>query len=155
MNLFLLKMKKNELKNEIDKGFIPFIIFSLGMGFLALLTPCVFPMIPITISFTKLGEQSEKNDKNHLTPLSAASIYALGIIIIFTLLGLVLALTLGASGAQQIAQNPWINLLIGFLFIFFAFSLFGFYELQAPQFLTQYSMKKRISKWIYEFYLCL
>jgi len=36
------------------------------MGFLALLTPCVFPMIPITISFfTKLGEQSEKNDKNH------------------------------------------------------------------------------------------
>ena len=141
--IFVKNELKNELKNETDKGFIPFIIFSLGMGFLALLTPCVFPMIPITISFfTKLGEQSEKNDKNHLTPLSAASIYALGIIIIFTLLGLVLALTLGASGAQQIAQNPWINLLIGFLFIFFAFSLFGFYELQAPQFLTQYSMKK-------------
>ena len=134
----------NDLKNETDKGFIPFIIFSLGMGFLALLTPCVFPMIPITISFfTKLGEQSESNkSKKNLSPLSAATVYALGIIVIFTLLGLVLALTLGASGAQQIAQNPWINLSIGFLFIFFALSLFGYYELQAPQFLTQYSMKQ-------------
>jgi len=137
----------SDLKKETDKGFIPFIIFSLGMGFLALLTPCVFPMIPITISFfTKLGEQAKSkkstDENSSLTPLSAATIYALGIIVIFTLLGLVLALTLGASGAQQIAQNPWINLLIGFLFIFFAFSLFGYYELQAPQFLTRYSQKQ-------------
>ena len=137
----------SDIKKETDKGLIPFIIFSLGMGFLALLTPCVFPMIPITISFfTKLGEQAQSKksteEGSSLTPLSAATIYALGIIIIFTLLGLVLALTLGASGAQQMAQNPWINLLIGFLFIFFAFSLFGYYELQTPQFLTQYSQKQ-------------
>lgn len=139
--------QSSNLKSETDKGFIPFILFSLGMGFLALLTPCVFPMIPITISFfTKLGEQAEsgksKSKKITLTPLTAATIYALGIIIIFTLLGLFLALTLGASGASMIAQNPWINLSIGLLFIFFAFSLFGYYELQAPQFLTQYSMKR-------------
>ena len=154
----------NELKKETDKGFIPFILFSLGMGFLALLTPCVFPMIPITVSFfTKLGEKQDKSkeeleeigyDINKLknifkswriypiTPLKAALVYALGIIIIFTLLGLILALTLGASGASIIATNPWINLLIGFLFIFFAFSLFGYYELQAPQFLTKYSLKQ-------------
>ena len=141
----------SNLKKETDKGFIPFILFSLGMGFLALLTPCVFPMIPITISFfTKLGEKSQSkmstekdsSNKSSLTPLSAATIYAFGIIIIFTLLGLILALTLGASGASMIAQNPWINLLIGLLFIFFAFSLFGYYELQAPQFLTQYSMNQ-------------
>ena len=145
--IFGIKEPSNELKKETDKGFIPFILFSLGMGFLALLTPCVFPMIPITISFfTKLGEQAESGKsskkKTRLTPLTAATIYALGIIVIFTLLGLILALTLGASGASMIAQNPWINLLIGFLFIFFAFSLFGYYELQAPQFLTQYSMKQ-------------
>ena len=141
----------DELKRETDKGFLPFIMFALGMGFLALLTPCVFPMIPITVSFfTKLGEQAEveesivKNSsvKSTLTPLLAATIYASGIIIIFTFLGLVLALTLEASGAQQIAQNPWINLLIGFLFIFFAFNLFGYYELQAPQFLTQFSLNQ-------------
>ena len=132
--VFGIAESSNELKRETDKGLIPFILFSLGMGFLALLTPCVFPMIPITISFfTKLGEQAQSKEENSsikstLTPLSAATIYALGIIVIFTLLGLVLALTLGASGAQQIAQNPWINLLIGLLFIFFAFSLFGYYE---------------------------
>jgi len=146
--IFGMAESSTELKRETDKGFIPFILFSLGMGFLALLTPCVFPMIPITISFfTKLGEQAQSKKENSsmkstLTPLSAATIYALGIIVIFTLLGLVLALTLGASGAQQIAQNPWINLLIGLLFIFFAFSLFGYYELQAPQFLTRYSQQQ-------------
>jgi len=144
--IFNIVESSNELKRETDKGLIPFILFSLGMGFLALLTPCVFPMIPITISFfTKLGEQSQSknaNTNNSLKPLAAATIYAIGIIIIFTLLGLILALTLGASGASMIAQSPWINLLIGLLFIFFAFSLFGYYELQAPQFLTQYSMKQ-------------
>ena len=157
--IFNVVESSNELKRETDKGFIPFIIFSLGMGFLALLTPCVFPMIPITVSFfTKLGEQQDKESISKdwsnapinslkailypITPLKAALIYALGIIIIFTLLGLVLALTLGASGASIIATNPWINLLIGLLFIFFAFSLFGYYELQAPQFLTKYSLKQ-------------
>jgi len=129
--------KSSDLDKETDKGLIKFIFFALGMGFFALLTPCVFPMIPITVSyFTKLGENNNTN------PVKAASIYAIGIILIFSMLGLILALTLGASGAQQIAQNPWINLFIGSLFIFFAFSLFGYYELQAPQFLRQFSVKQ-------------
>ena len=111
----------SDIKKETDKGLIPFILFALGMGLFALLTPCVFPMIPITVSyFTKLGERKDEN--RSITPLSAAGAYALGIIVIFSLLGLLLALTLGASGAQQIAQNPWINLFIGLLFIFFLLS---------------------------------
>ena len=58
-----------------------FLLLSLSMGFLALLTPCVFPMIPITISFfTKMGE--EKGSK----PFFSASVYAIGIILIFTFL---------------------------------------------------------------------
>ena len=66
------------------------------MGFLALLTPCVFPMIPITVSFfTKQGEIEDNN------PLKSAIIYALGIITIFTSLGLILAITLGALAALQ------------------------------------------------------
>ena len=73
------------LQKETDKGLIPFILFALGMGFFALLTPCVFPMIPITVSyFTKLGESKNKDES--ITPLTAASIYALGIVIIFSLL---------------------------------------------------------------------
>ena len=126
----------NILENAIDSGLISFIFLSLGMGFLALLTPCVFPMIPITVSFfTKQGEKENNN------PLKSAIIYALGIIVIFTSLGLILAITLGASGANQIASNAYVNLFIALLFVFFALSLFGFYEIQAPASLRQFSLQ--------------
>jgi thiol:disulfide interchange protein DsbD len=126
-----------ELGDQVEKGILSFILFALGMGFLALLTPCVFPMIPITVSyFTKEGE------KEGGKPFKSASIYALGIIIIFTSLGLILALTLGAAGANQIASSPWINLFIAGLFIYFAFSLFGHFEIQMPSAFRQFSMKQ-------------
>ncbi len=125
------------LNEEINKGLFSFILFSIGMGFLSLLTPCVFPMIPITVSyFTKEGEKENNN------PLISALIYALGIIIIFTFLGLILSFTIGASGAGDLASNPWVNLFIGILFIYLAFSLFGYYEIQIPSSLRQFSLKK-------------
>ena len=102
------------------------------MGFLALLTPCVFPMIPITVSyFTHQGELENQD------PVKQASVYGVGIIATFTLLGLILAITLGASGANQLAANPWVNLFIGALFTYFALSLFGMYEIQLPASLRQ------------------
>ena len=123
-----------ELDEVISKGLLSFILFAIGMGFLALLTPCVFPMIPITVSFfTKEGE------KEDASPLFSASIYTIGIIVIFSLLGLLLAFSLGATGANQLASNPWINLFIAGLFIYFAFSLFGHYEIQLPSSLRQFS----------------
>ncbi len=126
----------NMLDDAIDSGLISFILLSFGMGLLALLTPCVFPMIPITVSFfTKQGEREKNN------PLKSAIIYALGIIIIFTSLGMLLAITIGASGANQIASNPWINLFIALLFVFFALSLFGMYEIEAPSTLRQFSLQ--------------
>ena len=104
------------LDDAISEGFFPFILLALSMGFLALLTPCVFPMIPITVSFfIKRGETKKGN------PLSNALIYTLGIVATFSILGLVLALTLGASGANQLAANPWVNLFIAGLFIYFHF----------------------------------
>ena len=106
----------DELDSIIQEGLFSFILFALGMGFLALLTPCVFPMIPITVAFfTKVGE------KENSSPLFSALVYTVGIIIIFTSLGLILALTLGAAGANQLASNPWVNLFIAALFIYFAF----------------------------------
>jgi len=126
-----------ELETQINKGLLSFIIFSLGMGFLALLTPCVFPMIPITVSyFTKEGE------KDNTSPIFSASLYAVGIIVIFTSLGLILSFTLGASGAGDLAANPWVNILIASLFIYFAFSLFGFYEIQTPAIFRKFSSKQ-------------
>ena len=118
-----------------------FLLLSLSMGFLALLTPCVFPMIPITISFfLKRGE-----DKN-TSPVKGALVYMLGIVMTFTLLGMLLAIFLGASGATQLASNPYINLFIASLFIYFAFSLFGFYEIDLPQSLKRFSMQRENSE---------
>ena len=118
-----------------------FLLLSLSMGFLALLTPCVFPMIPITISFfLKRGE-----DKN-TSPVKGALVYMFGIVMTFTLLGMLLAIFLGASGATQLASNPYVNLFIAFLFIYFAFSLFGFYEIDLPQSLKRFSMQRENSE---------
>ncbi|MAJ43795.1 MAG: hypothetical protein CMF96_03495 [Candidatus Marinimicrobia bacterium] len=125
------------IDDAISEGLGSFILLAITMGFLALLTPCVFPMIPITVSFfTKMGETKGSS------PLKSATIYTLGIISIFTTLGLILAATLGAAGANQIASNPWVNIFIGCLFVYFAFSLFGHYEIEMPAALRQFSMKQ-------------
>ena len=126
-----------DLDAAIEAGFFPFILLALSMGFLALLTPCVFPMIPITVSFfTKQGEMEGES------PIKQATVYTLGIMGTFTLLGLILAFTLGASGANQLAANPWVNFFIASLFIYFALSLFGMYEIQLPQSFSQFTLKQ-------------
>ena len=120
-----------------NESLISFILFSFFAGFLAILTPCVFPMIPITVSyFIHQGEVGERK------PLSNAIIYTLGIIATFSILGFILALTLGASGANQLAANPWVNLFIAALFIYFALSLFGMYEIEMPAKLKELSMSQ-------------
>jgi len=125
------------LEAAIDQGFFSFVLLAISMGFLALLTPCVFPMIPITVSFfTQQGESGQGK------PLKNAIIYTLGIIATFSILGFILALTLGASGANQLASNPWVNLFIAGLFIYFALSLFGMYEIEVPAKLRQFSLKQ-------------
>ena len=125
------------LEAAIDQGFFSFVLLAISMGFLALLTPCVFPMIPITVSFfTHQGEVGQGK------PLNNALIYTLGIIATFSILGFILALTLGASGANQLAANPWVNLFIAALFIYFALSLFGMYEIELPEKLRQFSLKQ-------------
>lgn len=104
-----------------------FIWLAMGMGALSLLTPCVFPMIPITVSyFTSHSAQSRYH------AIRNAIIYALGIILTFTALGLGLALVFGAGGVNQLAANPWVNLLITAIFVAFALSLFGLFFIQAP-----------------------
>ena len=134
---FLADDQNIDLDTVISSGFWSFILLSISMGFLALLTPCVFPMIPITVSyFTKIGE--DKKSK----PFQQASIYSLGIIITYTFLGLLLAITLGGSGANQLASNPWVNLFIAGIFIYFSLSLFGMYEIQLPSRLRQFSVSQ-------------
>ena len=102
-------------------------------GALSLLTPCVFPMVPITISYF-----SREGSRGRARAVRDAAVYAAGIIVAFTSLGLGLALVLGATGLNRFAANPWLNLAIAALFAAFALSLFGVLHLGVPgQLLTR------------------
>ena len=124
-----------------DNNISSFLVLALSMGFLALLTPCVFPMIPITISFFM-----HRSENANSSPVKSATVYMLGIVLTFTFLGMMLAILLGASGANQLAANPIVNMFIAFLFIYFAMSLFGFYEIEIPESLRRLSLQKENSE---------
>jgi thiol:disulfide interchange protein len=105
----------------------PFLYLAMSLGALSLLTPCVFPMIPITVSyFTNHSAGSRARS------VRLASVYSLGIILTFTIVGMLLAIFVGAAGINLFAANPWVNLLITAIFLFFAFNLFGAYEITVP-----------------------
>jgi thiol:disulfide interchange protein DsbD len=104
-----------------------FIWLAVTFGAISLLTPCVFPMIPITVSYFM-----KHSDGDHKRTIKLATVYSVGIIATFSLLGMLLAVLFGAAGINLFAANPWVNLFIGALFLFFAFNLFGFYEISIP-----------------------
>ena len=101
-------------------------LLGLGSGFLALLTPCIFPMIPITVGFfTKRSGTRAKAIGNALA-------YGLSIITIFVALGMIVTGTLGADKLQLWSTGAVFNFLFFFVFVAFAFSFFGFFELTLP-----------------------
>jgi thiol:disulfide interchange protein DsbD len=103
------------------------ILLAIISGLVSLLTPCVFPMIPITVSFfTKEASHDRRR------ALQLAVVYGLGIVATFTLVGVALTLLLGAGSANKLAASPLVNLAIGALFVAFALSLFGLFEFQLP-----------------------
>ena len=115
---------EGDIKNQPIWGFI---WLAMTFGALSLLTPCVFPMIPITVSyFTKHGSETTAGS------VRDALVYALGIIFTFTGLGVALALVFGAAGINRFAANPYVNLLITAIFLAFAFSLLGAYNFGVP-----------------------
>ncbi len=104
-------------------------IFILGFlgGFAALLTPCVFPMIPLTVSFfTKSSKTKSKGIQNAL-------IYAISIIVIYVSLGYIVTALFGADTLNVLSTNPWFNLAFFAVFVFFAISFFGYFEITLPQ----------------------
>lgn len=104
-------------------------IFLKGLiwGFAALLTPCVWPMIPITVSFFL-----NRNKKSRRKAIQDASIYGLSIIIIYVTLGLLITAIFGASALNNLATSPIFNLIFFALLITFAFSFMGAFELVLP-----------------------
>ena len=115
-----------ELMNfEDEKSLLSFMLFSFFAGFLAILTPCVFPMIPLTVSYFA-------NKKNSNRSYFEAVVFGLSIIFIFTFLGIFLSLFMGPQSANEIATS-WIpNLIFFVLFLLFGVSLIGFFELTVP-----------------------
>ncbi len=121
------------IKKAQNQGTAAFILFAFGAGLLSLLTPCVFPMIPITVSFfTK--QRGEEDKLQFKGPIA----YCLGIILTFTGLGVIVS----ASGVRLIATNPWVNLGLGILFLVLAASLFGVFELRLPSGLVNKASSK-------------
>ncbi|CAN5410949.1 cytochrome c biogenesis protein CcdA [soil metagenome] len=116
-----------EIESEKKKGLLSFFLYAMGIGFLALLTPCVFPMIPITVSFF-----TKRHEKTRGKGLRDSSIFALGIISTFTAIGIIASVIFGGTAVQDLAANPWLNLGIGLLFMALAFNLFGAFEIQVP-----------------------
>jgi thiol:disulfide interchange protein len=118
---------ERDVERAREQGVWAYILLAMSVGALALLTPCVFPMIPITVSFFTKREAATR-----WVAVRDALIYSFGIIFTFTGLGIVLALLFGASGINQFAANPWMNILIAAVFIVFALNLFGLFEIVIP-----------------------
>ncbi|MBG6112235.1 thiol:disulfide interchange protein DsbD [Flavobacterium sp. CG_23.5] len=96
-------------------------------GFAALLTPCVFPMIPMTVSFfTKQSKSRAKGIKNAL-------IYGVSIIFIYVVLGFLVTWIFGAGALNALSTNVWFNIIFFVLLIVFAFSFLGAFEIMLPQ----------------------
>jgi thiol:disulfide interchange protein DsbD len=95
-------------------------------GLLALLTPCVFPMIPMTVSFFT------KQSKTKAAGIRNALIYAISIIVIYIVLGLGVTLIFGADAMNNLATNVWFNLAFFVLLVVFAISFLGAFEITLP-----------------------
>jgi thiol:disulfide interchange protein DsbD len=104
---------------------------SLVLGIFMLLQPCTYPMIPITVSIFSKGKELSR-----ARSVTRAGVYAVGIVVSFVLVAGVVQVAFGAQGQgtlSALATNPWVNLVIGALFVYFAFSFFGYYELGLPE----------------------
>jgi thiol:disulfide interchange protein len=103
-----------------------FFWLAASTGLLSLLTPCVFPMVPVTIAYFSTP------DRQNPRGLRRALLFALGIVGTFTILGLALAAVFGAAGLNRFAADPWVNLGLAAIFLVFAANLFGWFEIGIP-----------------------
>ncbi|TXD95358.1 DUF255 domain-containing protein [Gillisia hiemivivida] len=125
-----LKSFKNDFKVEQkEKGgafLLTFFLLSFGAGLAALLTPCVFPMIPMTVTYFTKSSGSRANG------ISQALLYGFSIILIYTLIGTVFSLFFGADFANFLSTHWVPNLFFFAVFLLFALSFFGLFEIRLP-----------------------
>ena len=109
------------------QGLGVFLLVAFGFGLAAIFTPCVFPMIPITVSFFLNKPAGSRRQS-----LAEALLFCLGIIVLFTTLGLAATAILGPFGVVQLGSNVWVNSFIALVFLLFGLSLLGAFEITVP-----------------------
>lgn len=112
--------------NESEKGLWGIFFIAFLSGFAALLTPCVFPMIPMTVSFFT------KQSKTKAAGIKNAIIYGISIIVIYVLLGTAVTAVFGADALNALATNVWFNIIFFLLLVIFAVSFLGAFEIMLP-----------------------
>ncbi|WP_430611882.1 cytochrome c biogenesis protein CcdA [Flavobacterium sp. JP2137] len=111
---------------EEKKGLVTIFFIAFISGFAALLTPCVFPMIPMTVSFfTKQSKTRAKGIRN-------AILYGLSIILIYVVLGTIVTAVFGADSLNALSTNVWFNVIFFVLLVVFATSFLGAFEIMLP-----------------------
>ena len=105
-----------------QQGIVAFALTAFGFGLAAIFTPCVFPMIPITVSFFL----------NQRGGFVQALVFSLGIVVLFCALGLGVTALAGPVGISQLGGSPWVNAFIAGVFGIFALSLLGAFEITLP-----------------------
>lgn len=116
-----------EGENELnDESFLGYLVFAFVLGIVSLITPCVFPMVPMTVTFFLRDNQSRRQG------IRNALIFGVSIITIYTLAGTLFAILLGAEGLNALATHWAPNLFVFVIFIVFALSFLGMFEITAP-----------------------
>jgi thiol:disulfide interchange protein len=122
---------KSEVALKAEQGILPFLIFSAIGGLFALVMPCVWPMVPITVNFfVKQGQG--KSGRGKTTGLAIT--YCLSIIGVFTAVGVLVSFFFSAGALQNLANTWWLNLIVAALFVLFGLSLLGLFEIRLPSF---------------------
>jgi thiol:disulfide interchange protein DsbD len=117
---------KKSVKLTDNKSLWTIFILSFLSGLAALLTPCVFPMLPMTVSFfTKQSKTKAEGIKN-------AVLYGISIIVIYILLGTVVTATFGADALNNMSTNPTFNIIFFLILVVFAVSFMGAFEIRMP-----------------------
>lgn len=109
-----------------QKGLWSIFFIAFLSGFAALLTPCVFPLIPMTVSFFT------KQSKTKAAGIRNAIIYGISIIVIYVILGSLVTAVFGADALNSLATNVWFNIIFFVLLVFFAASFLGAFEIMLP-----------------------
>ncbi|MFT6716439.1 MAG: thiol:disulfide interchange protein [Saprospiraceae bacterium] len=136
------------LGNTSSGGSIWIFIAGLGAGLLALLTPCVFPMIPMTVTF--FTKQAQKKSSG----VFKAFVYGVSIVVIYVSLGLGITLIFGEEVLNKMASSPVFNIAFFVLLVVFAISFLGFFEITIPSaFVNKIDSKADKGGWIGIFFM--